>query len=108
MGIVGMDICRNAITKNNGCQVWFVSGTPYAKSPQDLQRVFEVLSGLSWKHHPCLKAAIREQYRRLISGYKALLNKTKAILYLLTKNNPIRTMAKILETIMIRRIGDSS
>ena len=108
VGTVGMDVCRNARTKNNGCQVWFVSGTPWAKSPRDLQGVLEVLSGPSWEHHPCLKAATGEQYRRLISGYEALLNRTEAIPLLLTKNNPISTMAEILETIMIRRTGDSS
>ena len=108
VGTVGMDVCRNARTKNNGCQVWFVSGTPWAKSPRDLQGVLEVLSGPSWEHHPCLKAATGEQYRRLISSYEALLNRTEAIPLLLTKNNPISTMAEILETIMIRRTGDSS
>ena len=108
MGTVGMDICRNARTKNDGCQVWFVLGTPWAKSPRDLQGVLEVLSGPSWENHPCLKAATGEQYRRLISGYEALLNKTEAIPHLLTKSNPIRTMAKILETLMIRCTGNSS
>ena len=108
VGTIGIDVCWNARTKNDGCQVWFVLGTPWAKSPQDLQEVLEVLSGLSWKHHPCLKTATEEHYWRLISGYEALLNKTEAIPYLLTENNPICTMAEILEIIMIQCTGDSS
>lgn len=27
VGKIGMDICRNASTKNDGCQVWFVLRT---------------------------------------------------------------------------------
>ena len=108
VGIVGIDVCRNARTKNNGCQIWFVLGTPWAKSPRDLQGVLEVMSGPSWEHHSCLKAATEEQYRRLISGYEALLNRIEAIPLLLTENNPISTMAEILETIIIRRKKNSS
>lgn len=103
-----MDICQNARTKNNGCQVWFGLGTPWAKSPQDLQGVFEVLSGPSWEHHPALKKGIGEQYGKLITGYEALLNRTEAIPYQLTKSNPIRTMDEILEALMIRQTRDSS
>lgn len=101
MGTMGMDICRNARTKNDGYQVWFVSGTPWAKFPRDLQGVFEVLSGPDWEHHPSLRAAIGEQYGKLISSYEALLNRTEAIPHQLTESNPIRTMAEILETLMI-------
>ncbi len=103
---VGMDICRNARNKNKECQVWFVSGRPWAKSPRNLQGVLEVLSGPSWKHHPTLKAAMGEQYGRLISGYEALLNRTEFISSQLIDNSPIRTMAEILETLMIRCTGD--
>ncbi len=44
---VGMDICRTVKNKNKKYQVWFVLGTPWAKSPRDLQDVLEVLSGPS-------------------------------------------------------------
>ena len=108
IGTVGMDVCRNARTKNNGCQVWFVLGIPWAKSPRDLQEVLEVLSGSSWEYYPCLKAATGEQYWRLISGYEVLLNRIEAIPYLLTENNLIHIMAEILETIIIQQIGNSN
>ncbi len=88
--------------------MWFVLGTPWAKSPCDLQGVLEVLSGPSWEHHLALKVVMGEQYGRLISGYKALLNRTEFIPSQSIDNSPIRTMAKILETLMIRRIGDSN
>ena len=45
MGIVGMNVCRNVRTKNNGYQIWFVLETPWVKFPRDLQRVLEVLFG---------------------------------------------------------------
>ncbi len=96
-----MDICRNARNKNKECQVWFVLRTPWAKSPRDLQGMLDVLSGPSWEHHPALKAAMGEQYGRLISGYEALLNKTEFIPSWSIDNNLIRTMAEILETLMI-------
>ena len=108
VGTIGMDVCRNVRTKNDGYKVWFVSGIPWAKSPQDLQRVLEVLSGPSWEHHPCLKTATGEQYRRLILSYEVMLNKTEAIPHLLIENNPTSTMAEILETIMIQRTRNSN
>lgn len=108
VGTVGMDICRSAKTTNNGCQVWFVLGTPWAKSPQDLQGVLKVLSGPSWQNHPSLRAAMGKQYGKLILGYVALLNKNEALSHQVTNSDPIYTMAEILETLMIRRTGDSS
>ncbi len=69
VSIVGMDIYQNARNKNKKFQVWFISRTPWAKSPRDLQGVLEVLSGPSWEHNPALKVAMGEQYSRLISGY---------------------------------------
>ncbi len=103
-----MDICRNARNKNKEYQVWFVSGTPWAKSPRDLQGVLEVLSGPSWEHHPALKAAMGEQYSGLISGYEALLNRTEFIPSRSIDDSLIRTIAEILETLMIQRTGDSN
>ena len=47
-----------------------------------------------------------EQYGRLISNYEVLLNKTKFILSWSNNNNPIYTMAEILETLMIQRMRD--
>lgn len=101
VGTMGMDICRSARTKNNSCKVWFVSGTPWAKSPRDLQGVLEVLSGPSWQYHPSLQAAMGDQFGRLISGYEALLNKTDALPHRMNDSDPIHTMADILETLMI-------
>lgn len=75
---------------------------------QDLQKVFEVLSSLNWEHHLALKTSIKEQYRKLITGYEALLNKTEAILYQLIKSNPICIMVKIQEILMIWQTWDLS
>ncbi len=105
---VEMDICWNARNKNKECQVWFVLGTPWAKSLHNLQGVFEVLSSLSWEHHPALKVAMGEQYGRLISGYEVLLNRIEFIPSQLNNNSPIRTMAEILETQIIQCTGDSN
>lgn len=49
-----------------------------------------------------------EQYRKLILGYEALLNKNEALPYQIMNCNPIHTMTNVLETIMIRRAKDSS
>lgn len=55
---VGMDIYRNARAKHDGCEVWFVSGTPWAKSPRYLQGVLKVLYGPNWERRPTLRVAI--------------------------------------------------
>lgn len=39
---VGMDICRDARRKDKDGRLWFVSGTPWTKSPRDLRRVLEI------------------------------------------------------------------
>ncbi len=104
----GINICQNVKNKNKKCQVLFVSRTTWAKSPRDLQDMLEVLSGLSWKYHLTLKVIMEEEYGRLISGYEALLNKTEFISSRWNDNNPIRTMAKILETLMIKCPRDSN
>ncbi len=101
-----MDIYRNGSNKKKECQVWFISGTSWAKSPRDLQSVLEVLSSPSWEHHPTLKAVMREQYGKLISDYEVLLNRTKFISSWSNDNSPIWTTAKILEILIIRRTGD--
>lgn len=103
-----IDICRNAETKNDCCQVWFVLGIPWAKFLRDLERVFKVLSGPNQEYHLALKTSIEEQYGRLITGYEALLNNTEAISHQLTKNNLICTIAEILETLIIQQTRDSS
>lgn len=103
-----MDICWNARIKNNGCQIWFVSEIMWAKFLQNLQKVFKVLSGPNWEYHSTLKTGIEEQYRKLIIGYKVLLNKTEAISHYLTKSNPICTLVEILEILMIQQTGDLS
>lgn len=108
MSIIGIDISWNAETKNNGCQVLFVSETLLLKLLRDPQKLLKVLSDPNWEHYPALKTVIGELYRKLIAGYEALLNKTEAILYQLIKKNSIRTMAKILETLMIRQTEYSS
>ena len=105
---VRLDICRTIKTNNKEYQVWFVSGIPEAKFPRDLQSILKVLFGPNSEYHQALKAAIGEQYCRLISGYKILLNKTEFIPSLLNNNNLIRTMGKILETWMIQYTRDSN
>ncbi len=106
--MVGIDIYWNAKNKNKKCQVWFVLRILWAKSPHDLQGVLKVLSGPSWEHYPAMKAAMDKQYHRLISGYEVLLNRTEFILSWSNNNNPIRTIAKILETLMIQCTEDSN
>lgn len=99
--MVGIDICRYTISKNNKCHVWFISETLWAKFSHDLQDIYEVLSDSSLEYHSILKAVIGEQYDKLISGYETFLNRTKFILSLLNNNKPIQTMAKILEILII-------
>ncbi len=70
--------------------------------------MLEVLFDQSWEYHPALKVVMGEQYGRLISSYKALLNKIEFILGWLNDNSPIWTMAKILETLMIQHTRDSN
>lgn len=78
--MVGINICHNTRNKNKECQLWFISKILQTDFPCNLKNVFKVLFSLSLEYHSTLKAAIGEQYSRLISDYKILLNKTKFII----------------------------
>lgn len=49
---------------------------------------------------------MREKYGKLIFGYKALLNKTEFIPSLSNNNNSIRTIAELLEILIIQCTRD--
>ncbi len=53
-----------------------------------------------------MKTIIGKQSGKLISSYETLLNRTEFIPSQSNYNNPIQTIVKILETLMIKDTGD--
>lgn len=91
--------------KNNDCQIWFVSRTPWTKSPRDLQKSFLApdVNKVTLLYKQQWRNSSRNWYR---VSYKALLSKNNALPPRFTKSNPIHTMSGILETLMIRHKED--
>lgn len=71
-----MCLCLRAYTTHSEAKIWFVSGTWWSTSPQDLDEIFVVLYIKNkWDKHPRLKKIKSQEYIKLISEYKAILNR---------------------------------
>lgn len=64
----GMSLCLHAHTAHADAKIWFVSGTPWSTSLQDLDGGFPVFYVKeSWDMHAQLRKAELQEYNKLLS-----------------------------------------
>ncbi len=106
--IKGMSLCWGARAAYSEAKIWFVSGTPWSTSPRDLDRVFAVFYVKNeWDKRPRLRKAEPQEYIKLISRYEAILNKKSDAVSKISNMEPVKSMAELLEIVMIRRTSES-
>ena len=91
------------------CTVWFVSGTPWTKSPHDLLGVLSVLCVPSVGDlHSTLYLATPTFYLKLVSEYEFRLARIDQVSAQASDAKMIDQIAGILEELMICRTGEST
>lgn len=104
----GMSLCLQARTAHADAKIWFISGTPWSTSPRDLDGVFSVLYVKeTWDMHARLRKADPQEYNKLITRYEAVLNRRTDVVGKMSDQEPVESMAELLEVIMIRRTPES-
>ena len=103
-----MSLCLQACTTHANAKILFISGTPWFMSPQDLNRVFSVLYvKKTWNMHAQLRKADPQEYNKLITRYKVVLNRRTDVVCKMSDQKPVELMAELLEMIMIWRTLES-
>ena len=106
--IKGMSLFLQACTAYTSAKIWFISGTPWSTSPQDLDGVFSVLYVKeTWDMHVQLRKAKPQKYNKLITRYKAVFNRRTDIVGKMSDQEPVELMVELLEMIMIQRMPES-
>lgn len=97
-----MSLCLGACTTYFKAKIWFISETPWSKSPRDLDGGFVVLYIKNkWDKRPKLKKAESQKYMKLISRYKTILNRKSDATSKISDIEPIESIAKLLEIVII-------
>ena len=95
-------------TTHADIKIWFISGTPWFTSPRDLNGVFSVLYiKETWDMHTWLRKADPQEYNKLITRYEAVLNQRTDVVGKMSNQEPVESMAELLEMIMIWRTPQS-
>lgn len=98
----GMFLCLQARTTHADAKIWFISETPWSTSPQDLDGVFLVFYVKeTWNMYARLRKADSQEYNKLITRYKAVLNRRTDFVGKMSDQKPGESMAELLEVIMI-------
>ncbi len=101
-------MCLGAYAAHSKAKIWFVSGTLWSTSPQDLDEVFAVFYVKDkWDKHSRLKKAETQKYMKLISRYEAILNRKSNAASKISDMEPVESIAELLEIVMIRRTSKS-
>ena len=99
-----MSLCLRACITHANAQIWFISGTPWSTSSRDLDGLFSVFYVKeTWDMHAPLKKADSQEYNKLITWYEAVLNRKTDVIGKMSNQEPVKTMAELLEMIMIQR-----
>lgn len=103
-----MSLCQGLKKTYSMCNVWFVNGTPWTKSPHNLLGVFFVLNvPFVWDLHSIFYLATLTHYLKLISEYKSRFAKIDEVSARALDAKMIDQIAGILEKLMICYIGES-
>ncbi len=97
-----MSLCLGTCAALSEAKIWFVSGTPWSTSPRNLDRVFEVFYVKDeWDKHLRLKKAEPQEYMKLISRYKAILNRKSDADSKISDMKQMESMMELPEIVMI-------
>ena len=93
----GMSLYLHACTAHANTKIWFVSGTPWSTSPRDLDGVFAILYVKeAWSKHARLRKIDLQKYNKLITQYKAVLNRKTNVATKIRDQEPVELMAELL------------
>lgn len=97
-----MSLYLNVCTTYSKAKIWFVSETLQFIFPKDLNEVFAIFYVKNkWDKRPRQKKAKPQEYIKLISKYKAILNRKSESTSKISSLEPVEQMAELLKLVMI-------